>query len=187
MNAKKHKILQPARRPGLVFSEYDKRYPLAAEKLKNEIASVTDIFEVEHIGCTSVPGCAGKGIIDLMALYAEGDLEKTKEILLSIGFCRQGKDFASPWPEDRPMYLGNYDFDGKTFLVYIHVVKRDDDEARRFTAFRERLKKDRGLLKDYCRAKQNIISEGVKDTDEYVKRKNSIIKKILGPDYTLGK
>jgi GrpB-like predicted nucleotidyltransferase (UPF0157 family) len=44
---------------------------------------------VEHVGSTAVPGCAGKGAIDLLVPYREGELEPVKEILEQLGFQRQ--------------------------------------------------------------------------------------------------
>ena len=111
------KILKHSQRSELTYAEYDKNYPVVAAELIKEIASVSDIFDVEHVGSTAVPGSCGKGIIDLMALYPEGKLEETKEILLSIGFCKQGDEFAYQWPEDRPMYLGSYKFKGESFTA----------------------------------------------------------------------
>ncbi|MHC4260337.1 MAG: GrpB family protein, partial [Planctomycetota bacterium] len=56
---------------------YDGDYPEVAarvgELIKAELASVA----VEHVGSTAVGGCEGKGIVDLMVLYAEGQLEST--------------------------------------------------------------------------------------------------------------
>jgi GrpB-like predicted nucleotidyltransferase (UPF0157 family) len=181
------KLLKPARKPLTTYSEYDIKYQRVAESLKKEISPVNDLFEIEHIGSTAVPGAGGKGIIDLMALYPEGSLDETKKILLSLGFCKQGREFSYPWPEGRPMFLGTYSFDEDTFLVYIHIVQRDSDEVRRFRIFRERLKENPDMIDEYCAVKRSIIAEGVKDTDEYVKKKRPIIKKILGPDYELRK
>jgi GrpB-like predicted nucleotidyltransferase (UPF0157 family) len=179
------KLLRPARKPIATYKPYDMRYPFVAENIKRDISSQTRIFEVEHIGSTAISGAGGKGIIDLMALYPEGTLEETKEMLLSIGFCKQGEEFAYQWPEHRPMLLGNYAFDKDIFLVYIHIVKRNSDEVHRFRVFRERLKNMPELMNEYCDIKKSIIAEGVTDTDVYVKRKRPIIKKILGPDYML--
>ena len=35
---------------------------------------------VEHVGSTSVPGCAGKGIVDLMIAVADGEMAAVKEV-----------------------------------------------------------------------------------------------------------
>ena len=47
-------------------------------------------LRVEHIGSTSVPGCAGKGIIDLMVLYPVGGLEHARQVLDSLGVSNAG-------------------------------------------------------------------------------------------------
>jgi GrpB-like predicted nucleotidyltransferase (UPF0157 family) len=180
-------LFRPARRAALNYAEYNRNYPRVAEKIIQDIAQVTKLFEVEHIGSTAVPGAGGKGIIDLMALYPEGALEETKEVLLSLGFCKQGKDFTYLWPERRPMYLGKYDFENETYMVYIHVIRNGCDEMRRFRVFRDRLKEKISLLIEYCDVKQTIIADGTKDTDEYAKSKIPIIKKILGPDFSTRK
>ena len=177
------KIVKHSQRSELTYEEYDKNFPFVAAALIKDIAAISDVFEVEHIGSTAVPGSCGKGIIDLMALYPEGKLEETKEILLSIGFCKQGDDFPYQWPEERPMYLGIYNFKGEEFTIYIHILKKDNDEVQNFRKFRECLRKDPGLLQEYCNVKESLVSEGTNDSDEYTKRKGVIISKILScPD-----
>jgi len=62
---------------------------------------------VEHIGSTAVPGCAGKGVVDLMVLYEPGRLPEVRKGLDALGFQRQtGRD---PFPEERPMRVGSID------------------------------------------------------------------------------
>jgi GrpB-like predicted nucleotidyltransferase (UPF0157 family) len=45
------------------------------------------------VGSTSVPGCAGKGVIDLMVVYPPGHLDDTKAVLADLGFQRQLSSF----------------------------------------------------------------------------------------------
>ncbi len=173
------KLIRKTKRRKLTNKPYDKRYPIVAERLRNEIASITDTFEIEHVGSTAIPGSSGKGIIDLLALYPEGKLEETKEILLNIGFCEQDEDFSFKWPEDRPMYLGIYNLDGDSFTIYIHVLRNNSEEVKRFLNFRESLRKNPDILSEYCAVKESLVADGVGDSDEYTKRKKPIIKKIL--------
>ena len=77
----KKDIVCQARRAPLVNVPYDERYPLIFERIRDEMAEITDLFEVEHIGSTAIPGAAGKGIIDIVVLYPEGAIDKTKQIL----------------------------------------------------------------------------------------------------------
>src|SRR5262249_19887567 len=75
---------------------------------------------VEHVGSTSVPGCAGKGVIDLMLVYPPGQLAAARDLLDALGFQKQtGRD---PFPEDRPMRVGSLVQDGTAFNLHVHVV-----------------------------------------------------------------
>ena len=75
---------------------------------------------VEHVGSTSVPGCAGKGNVDLMIAVADGEMAAVKELLDRLGF--QGQIGRDPFPETRPMRAGSFAHDGETFLIHVHVI-----------------------------------------------------------------
>src|SRR5229473_1531214 len=60
----------PIKPPACV--EYDPRVVEVAHEIMQMISAALPPVTVEHIGSTSVPGCAGKGIIDLMVLYPDG-------------------------------------------------------------------------------------------------------------------
>ena len=55
------------------YVEYDPGAIGAAATVGALIASAAPWAQVEHIGSTAVPGCAGKGIVDLMALQRENE------------------------------------------------------------------------------------------------------------------
>jgi GrpB-like predicted nucleotidyltransferase (UPF0157 family) len=139
----------------------------------------------EHVGSTAVAGAGGKPVIDLLALYEDGSLEETKRFLLGIGFGTQGSEFSRAWPKDRPMYLGSYQWDNESFLIYVHVVHKASDEVRRFRLFKERLMTDARLLDEYCECKKRIILNGVSDTDEYAVQKRPFLHKALGREHAL--
>jgi len=63
------------------FADYDPRAPQIAELLKHAIEQLEPRIVVEHIGSTAVPGCRGKGIIDLAVTYLADDLEFAKTAL----------------------------------------------------------------------------------------------------------
>ena len=52
-----------------------------------------------------MPGCAGKGVVDLMLVYPDGLLGASREVLEALGFQRQTT--RDPFPEDRPMRTGS--------------------------------------------------------------------------------
>lgn len=181
------KIVGPYERPKAEFNLYDPRAVTVAELLKDRIESALPIVIAEHIGSTAVPGCPGKGIVDMMVLYPEGCLEQIVSILKAMGFQRQGPEFRNRFPDDRPMMMGTLKYDNTPFLVYIHVIHKDSYEAVRFRIFRDRLRSDPELLEAYSDVKKKIIDEGTTNSDDYVERKRAIIEKILGDDYTENK
>jgi len=51
--------------------ECDPRAPAVAERVVSSIQGRLPRVRVEHVGSTAVPGCAGKGVVDLLALYRD--------------------------------------------------------------------------------------------------------------------
>jgi len=177
------KIIGPYKKPKAAFHPYDYRSQDVATQLKKLIELYMPEATIDHIGSTAIPGCPGKGIVDLMALYPTEHLDAVITLLSAMGFQRQGKEFKNRFPDSRPVMMGTFKYDNTSFLVYVHVVHEDSYEAVRFRIFRDRLRNDSELLSDYITVKKRIISEGVIDTDDYTEMKHSIIRRILGSDY----
>lgn len=177
------KIIGPYKKPQTSFQPYDHRASKVANHLINLAEKYLPEVIIEHIGSTAVKGCPGKGIIDLMALYPKGRLDVVKKLFLGMGCQRQGKEFKNRFPDSRPVMMGTFESDNKSFLLYIHVIQKDSYEAVRFRSFRDRLDSDSELLSAYIAEKKRIISEGITDTDDYAELKQTTIKRILGSDY----
>ncbi len=178
-------IVEPATKPKAEYREWDPSYPDVVNTLVSELMPLPEYMTFEHVGSTAVVGCAGKGVIDLLALYREGFLAASRDFLLSAGFCPQGPEFGRPWPSDRPMLLGAFRWSERTYTIYVHIVIESSDEVRRFRLFRDRLSSDPSLVGEYCEVKRRIIEDGVIDTDEYAVRKRQTIHRILGAEHQL--
>jgi GrpB-like predicted nucleotidyltransferase (UPF0157 family) len=157
--------------------EYDPRTGEVALKIATLIEVHLPAVVVEHIGSTSVPGCAGKGIVDLMLLYPDGQLAAARDVLDALGFQRQTS--RDPFPEERPMRTGSIVQDGTTFLLHVHVLAAFSAEVQQLRAFRDGLCADPGLMASYVAAKKAILSEGVTDAVDYALRKEKFIKEAL--------
>jgi ubiquinone/menaquinone biosynthesis C-methylase UbiE/GrpB-like predicted nucleotidyltransferase (UPF0157 family) len=132
---------------------------------------------VEHIGSTSVPGCAGKGIVDLMLVYPDGQLAAARDVLDALGFQKQTT--RDPFPEDRPMRTGSVVYDGTTFLLHVHVIATSSPEVQELRRFRDRLRADPGLMASYVAAKKAILASGVTDSVDYAIRKGDFVQGAL--------
>jgi GrpB-like predicted nucleotidyltransferase (UPF0157 family) len=134
-------------------------------------------ISVEHVGSTAVPGCAGKGVIDLLIPYKEGELEPVKDTLQELGFQRQGS--RNPFPEDRPMRVGSIRHDGDTFRLHVHVVPADSGEPDELRAFRDQLRADPEMMEAYAQRKRDIIEGGTTDAMDYSIVKGSFVREAL--------
>jgi len=155
----------------------DPRAPIAARRVARLITDRLPTVTVEHIGSTAVPACAGKGIVDLMVLYPEGELEAVKEVLASLGFQRQTRGHLHP--ESRPMRVGAIAVAGRTFALHVHVLSERSEEVFRLRAFRDRLRADPGLRAAYVARKQEILARGVTDPAAYTAIKSAFVEAAL--------
>jgi GrpB-like predicted nucleotidyltransferase (UPF0157 family) len=153
--------------------DYDPLAPHVAERVGLLVRSQLPEITVEHIGSTAVPGCAGKGIIDLMIAYPQGSLEDVKAVLDVLGFQRQST--RDPFPEDRPMRVGSIQQNGRTFRIHVHVIAGSSPETHILRNFRDRLRADPALRAAYVMRKRQIIGEGIVDSVEYCERKGEFI------------
>jgi GrpB-like predicted nucleotidyltransferase (UPF0157 family) len=171
--------IEPYQREDAVCREYDEACVRAASATANLIRARLPAVRVEHIGSTAIPGCAGKGIVDLMVLYPTGQLEDTRAGLDALGFQRQqGTD---PFPESRPMRVGTVRLEGRPFRLHVHVIAGDDGEATRLLRFRDRLRADPELRAAYVDRKGEILAAGVRDPEAYAEAKGDFVARVLAP------
>jgi GrpB-like predicted nucleotidyltransferase (UPF0157 family) len=155
--------------------------PRAAEVARSVAALVGEHLPqvgAEHVGSTSVPGCAGKGSVDLMIAVADGEMAAVMELLDRLGFQRQTGEDA--FPETRPLRLGSIVQDSETFLLHVHVIPANSPEVDEMRFFRACLRADPELLHAYVARKREIVAGGVTDSLEYCKLKGEFIKATLG-------
>ena len=162
----------------LACEDYDPRAADVARQVAAVMAPHLAGLRVEHVGSTAVPGCAGKGIVDLLIAAGKDDMDRVKALSDRLGFQHQpGPD---PFPEDRPMRVGAWDHDGETFLLHVHVIPADSPEVDEMRFFRTCLRGDPELARAYVARKRRILDSGVTDRLEYVRQKGEFIKEVLG-------
>jgi GrpB-like predicted nucleotidyltransferase (UPF0157 family) len=171
------RIIGPYEHRQAVCQDYDPRTAEVARQVAASIRSHLPGVSVEHVGSTSVPGCAGKGIVDLLLLYPEGQLTSARDVLDALGFQRQTT--RDPFPEDRPMRTGSVVHDNVTFLLHVHVIAISSPEAAELRRFRDRLRADPDLVAAYVAAKKAILASGVTDSLDYCYRKGEFVEQAL--------
>jgi GrpB-like predicted nucleotidyltransferase (UPF0157 family) len=148
-----------------------------AANLIRDIEAENPEVRVEHIGSTSVSGCGGKGIIDLMLVYPTGGLETARDALDRSGFQHQIS--RDPFPEERPMRVAAVHYDGDEFRTHVHVIAADSPEVAEFRIFRDALHHNPDLIAAYTQRKREILAAGITDAFDYTKTKGSFCEDVL--------
>jgi GrpB-like predicted nucleotidyltransferase (UPF0157 family) len=133
--------------PTAACLDYDPQFPFVAQHVSRLITEQVPDVRVEHVGSTSVPCCRGKGIIDLVVLYAAGRIEAVRQ--------------------------------GRAYLLHVHVVAAEAEEAGELLAFRDRLRADAALREAYVARKLQILAGGVTDSLDYCLAKGSFVEDCL--------
>lgn len=159
------------------YLPYDSESRRVAARIAETIVGSNRYLQIEHVGSTAVPHCWGKGIIDLLVLYAPGGLDAARESLDRLGFQKQGGD--DPFPESRPMRVGSVEYFGRTYRIHAHVIEAGSAEARDLVRFRELLRDSVDLRRAYEAEKRAILARGITWGAEYSNAKGKFIRRAL--------
>ena len=170
-------VIGPYDEPPVACRDFDPRAAEIARQVAGLVARHLPSARAEHVGSTAVPGCGGRGIIDLLIACPEEDTEKVNLLLGRLGF-RQGNETL--FPLHPPAFQGVWVHNGDAFLLHVHVLPTGSDEVDSMRFFRSCLRADSELARAYVRQKRAIISSGVTDAAEYRRQKADFLKLVLG-------
>ncbi len=151
--------------------EYDPNWTVIFEAEKKLLMDTLGalVEKINHIGSTSVPGLAAKPVIDIIlevtSLYALDELNSKME---SIGYFPKG-EFGIPGR--RYFQKG-----GNNRTHQIHAFKTGDPTIDRHYAFRDYLKSNPGIAKEYAILKKAVAKSCENDIERYCDGKDAFIK-----------
>lgn len=129
---------------------------------------------VEHVGSTSVAGLPAKPVIDMLAPVRSLAAAQTAVTTLEAGGwlfwpddpCRHYRLwFLRPRPEARTHHL--------------HVIEHDHPQARALSAFRDVLRDDPDLRREYARLKRRLAAEYGDNRNAYTNAKGDFVERAL--------
>ncbi len=130
---------------------------------------------IHHVGSTAVPGLEAKPTIDV--LVGVEDLESSRacfEPLAGIGYLyapyrpQEMHWFCKPSPRRREFHL--------------HLVPTESARFRDELAFRDRLRMDAGLAREYAALKRSLATRFQSDREGYTDGKSDFVARVLGLD-----
>ena len=134
----------------------DPRAPEVAAAVADLVTSALPHARVEHVGSTAIPGLPGKGVVDLMLVSPPDAVPTTADRLVRLGFQRQGG--PDPWPPTRPMLVGSVEWRGRPYSIHLHVIPDTSEEVREHLDFRDALRADPRLRRDYAAEKRRLAA-----------------------------
>jgi GrpB-like predicted nucleotidyltransferase (UPF0157 family) len=156
---------------------WDARGPAAANRVIRSIQAALPGIVVEHVGSTSVPGCDGKGILDIMVLIPVGHLNDVRAAVDGLGFQPQSGGIKHP--DHRPMREGSLTFDGSVFRIHVHLVPEGSADAEVLRKFRDRLSANPELVALYVERKRRLVDAQILDRSTYTRGKKDFIESVL--------
>jgi GrpB-like predicted nucleotidyltransferase (UPF0157 family) len=130
---------------------------------------------IEHIGSTSVPGLAGKPIIDmLVGVRSLGDFERHCDRLSIYGY-EYIPEYERALPDRR--FFKRVVRGVRTH--HVHVVEIDGHYWKRYLKFRDSLRADAWLAGRYADLKRRLAARFRYDRDAYTNGKTGFVEAVL--------
>ena len=149
------------------------------EKVNLEKAFKEVAIEIEHIGSTSVEGLSSKPIIDIaVAVKKLSDFEKVKS-----SFEKEPYSIKQDSVSDEILIRKGSE-ENRTH--FIHVMEIDSKRYQDTIIFRNYLRNDKEVLKEYEDLKNKLAEKYADDRKLYTASKNEFIQKVINAAYTKG-
>ena len=159
--------------------EWQEEFNKERKNLKKIFGNVA--ISIEHVGSTSVVGLSAKPIIDIaIGVHSLEDLAKVKEKILkfshysikennAVGEILMRRGVPIKLGEDKPSFVTHF----------IHIMEIDGRKYKETIAYRDYLRKNKEVLKEYNDLKQKLAIKSQNERKDYTKAKDEFIKSIL--------
>lgn len=136
---------------------------------------------VVHIGSTAVPDLPAKPVIDLQAIATDpaGAIAARRDAMAAASW------FFVPRELDRRAwrwFVVRADPSGRHRLAHLHLMRSGDPRWRDQLAFRDTLRADPDLAREYARLKTEAATRHPHDREAYTEAKHAFVRRVLDRD-----
>jgi GrpB-like predicted nucleotidyltransferase (UPF0157 family) len=162
----------------IVIAEYDPIWPhwyeSAAYRIREALGD--KVLQLDHVGSTSVPEIAAKPIIDMAATIRSYD----DAAAIAAALRAPGWSWA-PEPDDDELRRASFCFPEPGYRTHhLHAIEARSPHWRRWLAFRDALRDDVRLARQYAALKQRLAQQFAHDRDSYRAGKTAFVVHTLG-------
>jgi GrpB-like predicted nucleotidyltransferase (UPF0157 family) len=159
-------------RGALELRDYSPEWPRWFERERSHLLQTApQLLDVEHVGSTAVPGLAAKPIIDIQASLDWSEREQVIARLVSHGYVFMP---GRVYPER--VFLPKGPEASRTH--YLSLIASGCDEWRLRLRFRDALRADPDLRREYEQLKRRLMLE-TDDRSTYTAAKTSFVARVL--------
>jgi GrpB-like predicted nucleotidyltransferase (UPF0157 family) len=178
------KIMLNSKDKPIIIEPYDPEWKNTFEDLSTTLFSKLqdDNILVEHVGSTSIKGCSGKPIIDLVIIIQSvNNFDKISKKLGELGYVHVGdrgiggreafkrRDDTVPFTKTRKNWMEHH----------LYVCTWDNLELKRMIKFRDYLRTHPISMKNYVELKVKLADKFRNERDLYTSSKTQFIQEIL--------
>jgi GrpB-like predicted nucleotidyltransferase (UPF0157 family) len=157
--------------------EYDAAWPSRFVEQRDRVSAALAGWlagPVEHIGSTSVPGLPAKPVIDMLApVHSLKDARDAVGVLETDGWLF--------WPDDPcrhyRLWFLRPRLEARTH--HLQVIEHDHLHARALIAFRDALRADPNLCKEYARLKRRLADQHRDNRNAFSNAKSEFVEQTL--------
>jgi GrpB-like predicted nucleotidyltransferase (UPF0157 family) len=160
----------------VVCLDYDPRWIEEFENIRLYLQRILNehITAIEHVGSTSVVGCAAKPILDIdLVVDTHTDFETVKVILESVGYAHRGNQGI----EGREVFKRLFNDDYMAYHLY--CCQKDSVELLRHLSLKAYLTDHLIIRDDYSRLKKRLALQHSESILDYMEGKDHFIKQML--------
>lgn len=168
----------------IVLTSYDETWPQIyaheAKRLRDALP-MDVVMATEHIGSTAVPGLVAKPIVDIMLGIRATHLAPNPETLRQLGYeLGHPEDHSPDW-----VYYVKRNQSGRR-VAHLHIVVHEGAYWNKWLYFRDRLRSDPSLAREYVALKQELASTYRHDRLGYTFGKDRFVAQAIGPWNEMG-
>jgi GrpB-like predicted nucleotidyltransferase (UPF0157 family) len=132
-------------------------------------------LKIEHVGSTAVPGLPAKPVVDIaVAIQTRDFIAVLARHLTIIGYIDRGDAGAADGG-----YLLVKDSAPDVRVVHLHIVEETDVQWRNYIKFRDILRANDTIRKQYADVKMQLASRFQDDRKSYTDGKRDFIRGVL--------
>jgi GrpB-like predicted nucleotidyltransferase (UPF0157 family) len=145
-------------------AEYEREVAVVRECLGPVVACT------HHIGSTAIPGIHAKPIIDMLIEVTDLDpVDGRSDAMVAVGYEAMG-----PYGIEGRRYFRKQNARGDR-THHVHIFAANNDQVRRHVGFRDLLRADTALARQYSNLKRRLAREHADDSRAYADGKAAFI------------